>query len=84
MNNEDFFELKLKEHDKRIEQHGEEINKLKEDINEDRIKQAKMYAKIDNLVESVQKLTNTMTWMLYGVIGGLLSFFMWILQNKLF
>lgn len=83
--NEESMEMKLKleTHEEKIKQHSEDINKLKEDVHEDRIKQAEMYIKIDNLVDSVQNLTNTMKWMLYGVTGGLLSFFIWVIQNKL-
>lgn len=82
--NEEFLKSKLDAHDRQLEDHEREIDKIKESAYEDRLKQAETYIKLDNLVESVQRLTNTMTWMLYGVVGGLLSFFMWILQNKLF
>lgn len=82
--NEELLKSKLDAHDRQLEDHEREIDRIKESAHEDRIKQAETYIKLDNLVESVQKLTNTMTWMLYGVVGGLLSFFMWILQNKLF
>jgi len=75
---------KLDEHDKKIEEHGKEINKLKEDVQEDRIKQVEIYTRLDNLVISVQNLTDIMKWLLFGLIGTLGSFFIWAIQNKLF
>ena len=81
--NEGLINAKLEEHEKKIERHGEEINKLKEDVHEDRIKQAEMYVKIDNLVQSVQSLTSTIRWMMYGLIATLGGFFIWVIQTKL-
>lgn len=78
------IKIKLENHDEQIKQHSIDIDKLKEDVHEDRIKQAEMYVKLDNLVESVQNLTNTMKWLLFGLIGTLSGFFIYAIQNKLF
>ena len=82
--NEELFEIKLDAHDKQLEDHEREIDRIKESIHEDRIKQAETYVKIDNLVQSVQNLTSTIRWMMYGIIATLGGFFIWVIQTKLF
>lgn len=82
--NEELVKSKLKTHDELIHQNTKDIDELRKDIQSNEIKQAEMYVKLDNLIEKVSALTNTMQWFTYGIIGGFAAFFIWIIQNKLF
>lgn len=81
---EKLLEEKLKTHDELIYQNSKDIDELKKDRQEDRLKQVEMYVKLDNLIEKVSALTSTMQWFTYGLIGGFAAFFIWVIQNKLF
>ncbi|MFR4164218.1 MAG: hemolysin XhlA family protein [Paraclostridium sordellii] len=67
----------LKDHDKRINNHDERLEKLEQN-------DAKRDIQIDNLCKSIEGLVNTMKWALGFIFSGGVGFFFYAIQNHLF
>ena len=76
MNNE-VAEHMLKDHDKRINNHDERLDRLEQnDVKRD--------IQIDNLCKSIEGLINTLKWGLGFICSGVIGFFFYAIQNHLF
>ena len=76
MNNE-VAEHMIKDHDKRINNHDERLDKLEQN-------DAKRDIQIDNLCKSIEGLVNTLKWGFGFVCSGVIGFFFYAVQNHLF
>lgn len=66
----------IETHEKRINNHSERIDKLEQN-------QAEFKVQIQNLVKSIESLTNTIKWGLGFVASGFVGFFFYVIQNNL-
>lgn len=66
----------IETHEKRINNHSERIDKLEQN-------QAEFKVQIQNLVKSIESLTNTLKWGLGFVVSGFVGFFFYVIQNNL-
>lgn len=75
--NEELIKDKLETHDKRLNNHGDRIDKLEQG-------QAEFRIEIKNLCDSIKGLTSALKWAL-GLFGGsFVTFFFYAIQNHLF
>ncbi|CEP50485.1 hemolysin XhlA family protein [Paraclostridium sordellii] len=76
MNNE-VAEHMLKDHDKRINNHDERLDRLEQnDVKRD--------IQIDNLCKSIEGLISTLKWGFGFICSGVIGFFFYAIQNHLF
>lgn len=67
----------LERHEKRLNGHSERLDQLEKN-------QAKTDVKIENLCDSLEKLTGTLNKLTYVLITTLVGFFIWAIQQNLF
>lgn len=67
----------LERYEKRLNGHSERIDQLEKN-------QAKTDVKIENLCNSLEKLTGTLNKLTYVLITTLVGFFIWAIQQNLF
>lgn len=74
-------ELHLKEtlerYEKRLNGHSTRLDDIEKN-------QAKMDVKIENLCDSLEKLTGTLNKLTYVLVTTLVGFFIWAIQQNLF
>ncbi len=63
-------------HDKRLNNHSDRIDKLEQ-------YQSRTEAKIENLCEQIKSLVTTMRWFIGLLIGAFVSFFFYVIQNRI-
>ena len=71
------IDYRLDVHDKRLNNHGERIDKLEQ-------YQSKTEAQITNLCEQIKSLVTTMRWFIGLLVGAFISFFFYAVQKGLF
>lgn len=76
MNNE-LIEHQLEVHDKRLNNHGDRLDKLEQDS-------ATLKTELKNLCENLKSLTTVMKWFITTLIGAFISFFFYAIQNNIF
>jgi hypothetical protein len=75
--NEELVRDKLETHDKRLNNHGERLDKLEQDGRE-------LKTELKNLCENIKSLTNMMKWFVTTLGGALISFFFYAVQTGIF
>jgi hypothetical protein len=73
MNNE-VIEMKINEHDKKILE-------LDKRMDENERKNAEFRIQVENLCKDIQSLTVTMRWFIGLLVGSMVGFFIWYVQN---
>ncbi|NOW58940.1 peptidoglycan hydrolase CwlO-like protein [Clostridium saccharobutylicum] len=66
--NEELIKDKIETHERRINNHGERLDKLEQDGRE-------LKTEIKNLCENLKSLTNMIKWFITAIGGALISFF---------
>ncbi|GAA0717297.1 hemolysin XhlA family protein [Clostridium malenominatum] len=74
---DEIIQLKVSEHDKRIELHDKRLDKLEH-------YKSKTEAKIESLCEQITSLVVTMRWFIGLLVGSFASFFFYSIQQGLF
>lgn len=67
----------LDNHEKRINNHADRLDKLEQN-------QVEFKVQIQNLVKSIEGLTSTLKWGLGFIMSGVIGFFFYAIQNHLF
>ena len=75
--NEELIKDKLETHEKRINNHGDRLDKLEQDGRE-------LKVEIKNLCENLRSLTNMIKWFITAIGGALISFFFYAVQIRIF
>lgn len=75
--NEELIKDKLETHDKRLDKHGEILDKLEQD-------NASFKTELKNLCENLKSLTSVMKWFIGIWVTTLLGFFIYVIQIKIF
>ncbi|MGG7176189.1 hemolysin XhlA family protein [Clostridium paraputrificum] len=75
--NEEHLKEKLFNYDKRIDNHGDRIDKLEQE-------NVGLKMEIKNLCENIKQLTSTMKWFITALGGALVSFFFYAVQSNIF
>lgn len=75
--NEELVRDKLETHDKRLNNHGERLDKLEQDGRE-------LKTELKNLCENLKSLTSMMRWFITAIGGALISFFFYAVQTGIF
>lgn len=75
--NEELVEHQLDVHDKRLNNHGDRLDKLEQDS-------ATLKTELKNLCENLKSLTTVMKWFITTLIGAFISFFFYAIQNNIF
>lgn len=75
--NEELIKDKLETHEKRINNHGDRLDKLEQDGRE-------LKTELKNLCENLKSLTNMMKWFITAMGGALISFFFYAVQTNIF
>lgn len=75
--NEELVKDKLETHDKRLNNHGERLDKLEQDGRE-------LKTELKNLCENLKSLTNMMKWFVTTLGGALIGFFFYAVQSGIF
>ena len=75
--NEELIQDKLETHEKRINNHGNRLDKLEQDSTE-------LKTELKNLCENLKSLTNTMKWFITAIGGALISFFFYAVETGIF
>lgn len=75
--NEELVKDKLETHDKRLNNHGERLDKLEQDGRE-------LKTELKNLCENLKSLTNMMKWFITTLGGALIGFFFYAVQCGIF
>lgn len=75
--NEELVEHQLEVHDKRLNNHGDRLDKLEQDS-------ATLKTELKNLCENLKSLTTVMKWFITTLIGAFISFFFYAIQNNIF
>ncbi|NMF06247.1 hemolysin XhlA family protein [Clostridium beijerinckii] len=75
--NEELIKDKLETHDKRLDNHGDRLDKLEQDGRE-------LKTELKNLCENLKSLTGMIRWFVTVLGGALISFFFYVIQSKLF
>ena len=73
MNNE-VMEMKINEHDRKILE-------LDKRMDENERKNAEFRIQVENLCKDIQSLTVTMRWFIGLLLGSMVGFFIWYVQN---
>jgi chromosome segregation ATPase len=71
-----WLEEKLAIHDKRLDDHSHRLDKLEQDGVE-------LKTEIRHLVKQLETLNTTMKWFIGLMLGGIVSFFFYAIQNKI-
>lgn len=71
--NEELVKHELETHEKRLNNHGERLDKLEQEGVE-------LKTELKNLCENLETLTSTMKWFLTAMGGALISFFFYVIQ----
>ncbi|AGX44496.1 hemolysin XhlA family protein [Clostridium saccharobutylicum] len=72
--NEELIKDKIETHERRINNHGERLDKLEQDGRE-------LKTEIKNLCENLKSLTNMIKWFITAIGGALISFFFYVVQT---
>lgn len=75
--NEEHLRETLERLERRINNHAQEIDKLKEDS-------AVLRTDIKNLCIDLKSLTATLKWFITALVGAFISFFFYAVQNNIF
>ncbi|MZK53511.1 hemolysin XhlA family protein [Clostridium beijerinckii] len=75
--NEELIKDKLETHDKRLNNHGDRLDKLEQDGRE-------LKTELKNLCENLKNLTSMMKWFITALVGALISFFFYAVQTGIF
>lgn len=75
--NEKLVEHQLEVHDKRLNNHGDRLDKLEQDG-------ATLKTELKNLCENLKSLTSVMKWFIGLLIGSFIGFFFYAVQNNIF
>ena len=75
--NEEHLKETLERLERRINNHAQEIDKLKEDS-------AVLRTEIKNLFIDLKSLTATLKWFITALVGAFISFFFYAVQNNIF
>ncbi|MEF9991322.1 MAG: hemolysin XhlA family protein [Peptostreptococcaceae bacterium] len=75
--NEEVKEHMIENHDKRLNNHGDRLDKLEQ-------QQCEFKVQIQNLVKSIEGLTTSIKWALGLFAGSFVGFFFYAVQNHLF
>lgn len=75
--NDELVKDKLETHDKRLNNHGERLDKLEQDGRE-------LKTELKNLCENLKSLTSMMKWFITAIGGALISFFFYAIQCGIF
>lgn len=75
--NDELIEHQLEVHDKRLNNHGDRLDKLEQDS-------ATLKTELKNLCENLKSLTTVMKWFITTLIGAFISFFFYAVQNNIF
>lgn len=75
--NEEHLKEKLLTHDKRLDNHGERLDKLEQE-------NVGLKHEIKTLCENIRQLTNMMKWFITALGGALISFFFYAVQQGIF
>jgi hypothetical protein len=75
--NDELVKDKLETHDKRLNNHGERLDKLEQDGRE-------LKTELKNLCENLKSLTSMMRWFITAIGGALISFFFYAVQTGIF
>jgi len=67
----------LEVHDKRLNNHGDRIDKLEQG-------QSEFKVEIKNLCKDIQGLTATLKWFIGLMVGSFVAFFFYAVQQKIF
>ena len=72
--NEEVVKDKIETHERRINNHGERLDKLEQDGRE-------LKTELKNLCENLKSLTNMIKWFITAIGGALISFFFYAVQT---
>jgi len=72
--NEEYVTKQLETHEKRLNNHGDRIDKLEQ-------YQSKSEVQINNLCEQIKSLVSTIKWSMGLLITTLIGFFIWYIQS---
>lgn len=75
--NEELIKHQLQVHEKRLNDHGKEIDELKEG-------RAASNVKMDNLCERLEAQTKSINWLIGIMATSLVGFFFYAIQTNLF
>jgi len=75
--NEELIRDKIETHDKRLNNHGDRLDKLEQDGRE-------LKTELKNLCENLKNLTSMMKWFITAIGGALISFFFYAVQTGIF
>ena len=75
--NEEYVKETLVRHEKILNDHDNDIDKLKQD-------NASLKTEIKNLCNNLEKLTGTLNKLTYAIVTALGGFFIWAIQSNLF
>jgi len=72
--NEEYVAKQLEAHEKRLNNHGDRIDKLEQ-------YQSRSEVQINNLCEQIKSLVSTIKWSMGLLITSLIGFFIWYIQS---
>lgn len=75
--NEEVKEHMIDVHERRINNHADRLDKLEQN-------DAKRDIQIENLCKSIEGLISTIKWGAGFILGGIVTFFFYAIQNNLF
>ncbi len=74
---EELVQDKIETHERRINNHGDRLDKLEQDGRE-------LKTELKNLCENLRSLTNMIKWFITVMGGALISFFFYAVQTGIF
>lgn len=75
--NEELVKDKLETYERRLNNHGERIDKLEQ-------RGARVDEKIDSLCTQLSNLTSTLKWFMGLIVGSFVAFFFYAVQHNIF
>lgn len=75
--NEELVKDKIETHDKRLNNHGDRLDRLEREG-------AELKVEIKNLCENLKSLTSVMKWFITAIVGAFISFFFYAIQQNIF
>ncbi|WP_373899265.1 hemolysin XhlA family protein [Haloimpatiens sp. FM7315] len=75
--NDETVEIKISEHDKRLDVHGERLDRIE-------IALAESKTDIKNLCKDIRNLTGILKWLCTLMGGSLVTFFFYAIQHQIF